>query len=111
MLRVALLGRAVPVLRTDEGLRAVAKDQYPMAPAGSLPLAAPNVTMRQAHHAVCKFMSLAQQWLKRPAEKSELADWHQALLARATISRHFLVHKQVLSYLSLRVAPIVTTTP
>lgn len=33
VLRVALLGRAVPVLRTDEGLRAVAKDQKPMAPA------------------------------------------------------------------------------
>jgi hypothetical protein len=34
VLRIALLGRAVPVLRTDEGLRAVAKDQKPMAPAG-----------------------------------------------------------------------------
>jgi len=33
VLRVSLLGRAVPVLRTDEGLRAVAKDQKPMAPA------------------------------------------------------------------------------
>jgi hypothetical protein len=32
VLRVALLGRAVPVLRTDFGLRAVAKDQSPMAP-------------------------------------------------------------------------------
>ncbi len=29
---VALLGRAVPVLRTDEGLRAVGKDQKPVAP-------------------------------------------------------------------------------
>ena len=33
VLRVALLGRAVLVLRTDEGLRAVTKDQKPMAPA------------------------------------------------------------------------------
>lgn len=33
VLRVALLGRAVAVLRTDEGLRAVAKDQKPIAPA------------------------------------------------------------------------------
>jgi hypothetical protein len=33
VLRVALLGRAVPVLRTDDGLRAMAKDQKPMAPA------------------------------------------------------------------------------
>jgi len=33
VLRVALLGRAVLVLRTDEGLRAVNKDQKPMAPA------------------------------------------------------------------------------
>ena len=32
ILRVALLGRAVPVLRTDFGLRAVDKDQSPMAP-------------------------------------------------------------------------------
>jgi hypothetical protein len=30
---VALLGRAVPVLHTDEGLRAVGKDQVPVAPA------------------------------------------------------------------------------
>jgi hypothetical protein len=30
---VALLGRAVPVLHTDEGLRAVGKDQKPVAPA------------------------------------------------------------------------------
>ena len=29
---VALLGRAVPVLRTDEGLRAVGKDQKPVTP-------------------------------------------------------------------------------
>ena len=29
---VALLGRAVPVLHTDEGLRAVGKDQKPVAP-------------------------------------------------------------------------------
>jgi hypothetical protein len=29
---VALLGRAVPVLRTDDGLRAVAKDQKPVTP-------------------------------------------------------------------------------
>jgi hypothetical protein len=29
---VALLGRAVPVLHTDEGLRAVSKDQKPVAP-------------------------------------------------------------------------------
>jgi hypothetical protein len=33
VLRVAILGRSVPVLRTDEGLRAVAKDQKPVAPA------------------------------------------------------------------------------
>jgi hypothetical protein len=32
VLRVALLGRTVPVLRTDFGLRAVDKDQKPMAP-------------------------------------------------------------------------------
>jgi hypothetical protein len=32
VLRVALLGRAVAVLRTDFGLRAVDKDQKPMAP-------------------------------------------------------------------------------
>ena len=32
VIRVALLGRAVPVLRTDEGLRAVDKEQKPMAP-------------------------------------------------------------------------------
>ena len=32
VLRVALLGRAVPILRTDFGLRAVDKDQKPMAP-------------------------------------------------------------------------------
>ena len=32
VLRVALLGRAVPVVRTDFGLRAVDKDQKPMAP-------------------------------------------------------------------------------
>ncbi len=32
VLQVALLGRAVPVLRTDFGLRAVDKDQKPMAP-------------------------------------------------------------------------------
>ena len=32
VLRVALLGRAVPVLRTDFGLRAVDKEQKPMAP-------------------------------------------------------------------------------
>ena len=32
ILRVALLGRAVPVVRTDFGLRAVDKDQKPMAP-------------------------------------------------------------------------------
>jgi hypothetical protein len=31
---VALLGRAVPVLHTDEGLRAVGKDQKPVAPEG-----------------------------------------------------------------------------
>jgi hypothetical protein len=30
--RVELLGRAVPVLRTDDGLRAVGKDQKPVAP-------------------------------------------------------------------------------
>jgi hypothetical protein len=30
---VALLGRAVPVLHTDEGLRAASKDQKPVAPA------------------------------------------------------------------------------
>lgn len=30
--RVALLGRAVPVLRTEEGLRAVGKDQKPVTP-------------------------------------------------------------------------------
>ncbi|MBK7904371.1 MAG: hypothetical protein IPJ97_16600 [Proteobacteria bacterium] len=30
---VALLGRAVPVLHTDEGLRAVGKDQEPVSPA------------------------------------------------------------------------------
>jgi hypothetical protein len=30
---VALLGRAVPVLHTDEGLRAVGKDQKPQDPA------------------------------------------------------------------------------
>lgn len=30
---VALLGRAVPVLHTDEGLRAVGKDQAPVSPA------------------------------------------------------------------------------
>ena len=30
---VALLGRAVPVLHTDEGLRAVGKDQKPVSPA------------------------------------------------------------------------------
>ena len=29
---VALLGRAVPVLHTDEGLRAVGKDQKPVTP-------------------------------------------------------------------------------
>jgi hypothetical protein len=29
---VALLGRAVPVLQTDEGLRAVGKDQKPVTP-------------------------------------------------------------------------------
>jgi hypothetical protein len=29
---VALLGRAVPVVQTDEGLRAVGKDQKPVAP-------------------------------------------------------------------------------
>ena len=34
MLRVALLGRAVPVVRTDFGLRAVDKEQKPMAPTG-----------------------------------------------------------------------------
>ena len=33
VLRVALLGRAVSVLRTDDGLRAVDKDQKPMTPA------------------------------------------------------------------------------
>ncbi len=33
VLKVALLGRAVSVLRTDEGLRAVDKVQKPMAPA------------------------------------------------------------------------------
>ena len=32
VLRVALLGRAVPVMRTDFGLRAVDKEQKPMAP-------------------------------------------------------------------------------
>src|SRR5262245_48624446 len=32
VLRVALLGRVVPVLRTDFGLRAVDKEQKPMAP-------------------------------------------------------------------------------
>jgi hypothetical protein len=32
VLRVALLGRAVPVLRTENGLRAVDKDQNPIAP-------------------------------------------------------------------------------
>ena len=32
VLRVALLGRAVPVVRTDFGLRAVDKEQKPMAP-------------------------------------------------------------------------------
>ena len=32
MFRVALLGRAVPVLRTDEGLRAAGKDEKPVAP-------------------------------------------------------------------------------
>ena len=32
VLRVALLGRAIPVLRTDIGLRAVDKDQNPVAP-------------------------------------------------------------------------------
>ena len=32
VLRVALLGRAVPVLRTDFGLRAVDKEQKPIAP-------------------------------------------------------------------------------
>ena len=31
--RVALLGRAVPVLHTDEGLRAAGKDQKPVVPA------------------------------------------------------------------------------
>jgi hypothetical protein len=31
---VALLGRAVPVLHTDEGLRAAGKDQKPVVPAG-----------------------------------------------------------------------------
>ncbi len=31
--RVALLGRAVPVLQTDEGLRAAGKDQKPVDPA------------------------------------------------------------------------------
>ena len=30
---MALLGRAVPVLHTDEGLRAVGKDQKPVEPA------------------------------------------------------------------------------
>jgi hypothetical protein len=30
---VALLGRAVPVLHTDEGLRATGKDQKPVVPA------------------------------------------------------------------------------
>ena len=30
--RVEILGRAVPVLRTDEGLRAVGKDQKPVTP-------------------------------------------------------------------------------
>jgi hypothetical protein len=30
--RVELLGRAVPVLHTDDGLRAVGKDQQPLAP-------------------------------------------------------------------------------
>lgn len=30
--RVALLGRAIPVLKTDEGLRAVGKDQKPVTP-------------------------------------------------------------------------------
>lgn len=30
---VALLGRAVPVLRTEEGLRAVGKDEVPVSPA------------------------------------------------------------------------------
>ena len=34
VLRVALLGRAVPVVRTDFGLRAVDKEQKPMAPTG-----------------------------------------------------------------------------
>lgn len=34
VLRVALLGRAVPVLRTDFGLRAVDKEQKPIAPTG-----------------------------------------------------------------------------
>ncbi len=34
VLKVALLGRAVPVLRTDFGLRAADKDQKPMAPTG-----------------------------------------------------------------------------
>ena len=34
VLRVALLGRAMPVTRTDFGLRAVDKDQQPMAPTG-----------------------------------------------------------------------------
>jgi hypothetical protein len=32
VLSVALLGRAVPVLHTDEGLRAVGKDQKPVTP-------------------------------------------------------------------------------
>ena len=32
MFPVALLGRAVPVLHTDEGLRAVGKDQKPVTP-------------------------------------------------------------------------------
>ena len=33
MFAVALLGRAVPVLHTDEGLRAVGKNQAPVMPA------------------------------------------------------------------------------
>lgn len=33
MLHVALLGLAVPVLHTDDGLRAVGRDQDPVVPA------------------------------------------------------------------------------
>ena len=53
VLRVALLGRAVAVLRTDFGLRAVDKDQKPMAPTSVAKIPAVEVWRKTARSAGC----------------------------------------------------------